>query len=151
MAGWMILSQLAMIRSENIETGEAVHSGILLEVATATVPLLRLAGGGREFASRDIEGHGTLIDIENGVVEGVTAALQQMFMRDWQTLDPWFEDALLRGSLPLLYRIRTALLACRDIAPAPAAAWMKKRAHEANVAMHELLATAAQRENHGDE
>ena len=141
MSGWMILSQLAMIRSESVATGQVVHPGILLEVATSTVPLLRLAGGGREFLSRDIEGHGTLIDIENGVVEGVTAALQQMFMRDWETLDPWFEAALARGSLPLLYRIRTALLACRDIAPAPAAAWMEGRARETNVAMHELLAT----------
>jgi hypothetical protein len=149
MAGWMILSQLAMIRSESVATGQAVHSGILLEVATSTVPLLRLAGGVQEFASRDIEGHGTLIDIENGVIEGVTAALQQMFMRDWETLDPWFEDALSRGSLPLLYRIRTALLACRDIAPAPAAAWMERRAHEANFAMHELLAMDAHEEPYG--
>lgn len=139
MAGWQILSQLAMIRSESIETGAMAHPGILLRVGTSKVPLIRMAGEPQLFATREIEGHGTLVDIENGIVEGVTAALQQMFMRDWKTLDRWFAEALASGSVPLLYRIRTALAACRDIAAEPAASWIEARGHEVNEAMHALI------------
>lgn len=139
MSGWMILAQLAMIKSEIVETRQPAHPGILLEVATSEVPLINMAGGFRELLTHDVKGHGSLLDVGNGVIETVTAALQQMFMREWTTLAPWFEEALSRNSLALLYRIRIALLASRDILNEEGAQWATDRLREIDTAIRELL------------
>lgn len=140
MVGWMILSLLATIPAQNVATGAMVHPEILLEIAMSEVPLFRMAAGPQPFLTREIEGHGTVVDIENGIIEGVTSALQEMFMRDWQTLDPWIDQALARNSFPLLYRVRTALAASLSIASGPAATWMQARGDTVNAALHDLIA-----------
>lgn len=141
MSGWMILSQLAMIKSESLQTGQPAHPGILLEVATSEVPLLRFAGEFQELMTHDVEGHGSLLDVSNGVIETVTAALQQMIMREWRTLDQWFEDALARDSLPLLYRLRIALLASREILDEDGTRWASDRLDTVDAAILKMLET----------
>jgi hypothetical protein len=61
------------------------------------------------------------------VIEPVTGALQQIFVRNWQTLDAWFDVAIEIGLQPLLQRIRIALCATIDACPGEIADWADAR------------------------
>jgi hypothetical protein len=54
------------------------------------------------------EGHGEVLCEENGVAAPMMPSI--LLMGGWQELDDWIDAALARRSLPLLSRIRIALL-----------------------------------------
>lgn len=110
MAGWMILAQLAYLTAAvEGDDGPLIGGSLLLEIGTCPFPLMHAARDPIEHLVHDIAGHGSVLCVENGVVEPATSAMQQFFATQWKYADPWFDEALSRNSLPLLNRILIAL------------------------------------------
>lgn len=110
MAAWMILSQLARVPCvADVEGRPRADLGVLLEVGTCPIPLMRPARDPIGHLQHEIAGHGIVLCTDNGVIEPATAALQQAFSECWRGLDDWFDEALSRQSLALMNRIHIAL------------------------------------------
>jgi hypothetical protein len=124
--GWMILSQLASIRAVADSPGQPrVDLAILLEVGTCRIPLMRVVRVPQGHRVHNFPGHGEIMCEDDGVVEPITLAMFHVFATDWQGLDEWFDAALERHSLPLLYRIQLALGEISKLAGSPRARWAR--------------------------
>ncbi len=108
--GWMILAQLARVPAVADGTeGTRVDASLLLEIGTCPFPLMRAQRDPVGHFVHEIEGHGSVLCPDNGVIEPMTAAMHQLFLHEWNNLDKWFDDALARNSLALLNRVLIAL------------------------------------------
>jgi len=113
--GWLILSHVASmpigIVLENEEEPERIDEVLLLEVAQSSVILSRPDGqqGFKEVITHDVDGHGSMVCHLAGVVEPITWSLMKYFMNRGSDADPWIDEAISKGSLPLLMRIHIAL------------------------------------------
>jgi hypothetical protein len=127
MAGWMILAQLAYLPTavEGIDR-PLIGGSLLLEIGTCPFPLMRAARDPIGHLVHDIAGHGSVLCVENGVVEAATSAMQQFLATQWKEADPWFEEALSRNSLALLNRILIALRQIRQVSSGARKDWAKK-------------------------
>jgi hypothetical protein len=110
LAGWMILAQLARIPAAiGDDDRGVVGASILLEIGTCPFPLLRAARDPVGHLVHDVPGHGSVLCPDNGAIEPLTTAMQQLFSLEWENLDARLDEALSRNSLALLNRILIAL------------------------------------------
>ncbi|MDW9722543.1 type I restriction endonuclease [Sinorhizobium meliloti] len=131
MAGWMILAQLAYLPASVGDDDRPVVGGsLLLEIGTCPFPLMRAARDPVGHLVHDIAGHGSVLCVENGVVEPATSAMQQFFTAQWKDAASWFDEALSRKSLPLLNRILIALRQARHVSTGARKEWANKMLKE---------------------
>src|SRR5690606_15672027 len=105
-----ILAQLAYLPAAiGDDDRPSMGGSLLLEIGTCPFPLMRPARDPIGHLVHDIAGHGSVLCVENGIVEPATSAMQQFFTAQWKDADSWLDEALSRNSLPLLNRILIAL------------------------------------------
>lgn len=127
MAGWMILAQLAYLPAAvGDDDRPSMGGSLLLEIGTCPFPLMRPARDPIGHLVHDIAGHGSVLCVENGIVEPATSAMQQFFTAQWKDADSWLDEALSRNSLPLLNRILIALRQVRHVSTGARKEWAKK-------------------------
>lgn len=113
--GWLILSHVATmpigIFLEENEGPARIDEALLLEVAQSRVILSRPDGqqGFKEVITHDIEGHGSMVCHQAGVVEPITWALMKYFVNQGSDAEAWINEAVSKNSLPLLMRMHIAL------------------------------------------
>jgi hypothetical protein len=124
LAGWMILAQLARLpAAEGVDDRARVDRWLLLGIGTCPFPLMRAADSPVGHLVHEIEGQGEILCDENGVAESITASMLRLVLEEWHDVDNWIDDALARRSLPLLSRIRIALLQVQRMADDRVSAW----------------------------
>ncbi|MFG1404250.1 P-loop NTPase family protein [Xanthobacter sediminis] len=127
MAGWMILAQLAYLPAAVGGDDRPVLAGsLLLEIGICPFPLMRAARDPIGHLVHDIPGHGSLLCVENGVVEPATSAMEQYFASQWEDTDAWFDEAVSRNSLALLNRVLIALRQVQYVSSGGRKSWAKK-------------------------
>ena len=127
MTGWMILAQLAYLPAAVGGHDPLVMAGsLLMEIGSCPFPLMRAARDPIGHLVHDIPRHGSVLCVENGVVEPATSAMEQYFATQWKESDPWFDEALSRNSLPLLNRILIALRQVQYVSSGERKIWASK-------------------------
>jgi hypothetical protein len=73
-----------------------------------------------------IDGHGSIVCHEEGIVEPVTLSIYHFLLRDHERVEDWLDEAIARRSLPLLARIDIALRMLTHSGNRQVAAWAKR-------------------------
>jgi hypothetical protein len=72
-----------------------------------------------------VDGHGSIVCHEEGIVEPITLAIYHFLQRDHERLGDWLDEAIERRSLPLLARIDIALRMLAHKGNAQVNSWAK--------------------------
>lgn len=112
MISWMILSQLAQVRSTfGTMIEHRLDRQIMLHVGRAEMPLMR--GGNfanlRPHCTQGLGKAGTTLSAEHALAEPLTSAIHNLFHREWRDLNFFFEEVVRANSLPLTCRVDHAL------------------------------------------
>lgn len=132
MDSWMILAHLAghPFIAQTLDGTQAGRADpmLLTEVGTATMALRRPVRHEdmNGVLMHHIEGHGSIVCHEAGIVEAITLSIFLFFRRDGARVEDWLDEAIERGSFPLLARIDIALSTMTDSGDPDAAAWAKR-------------------------
>jgi hypothetical protein len=124
LGGWLILSHLALLPL-GLQTSDAQVTGqldeVLLEHIGRADRILSRPEGGQDFrgiAVHDVPGQGSVVCHKSGVVEPITWALMQFFLRRGDSATDWIVAAAQSKSLPLLTRTHIALVQIKGVADA---------------------------------
>ena len=128
MIAWMILSQLARLRSAFGDSdGDRFDFEIITHLGQCGFPLVN---GGRtpmRHAIEDLGGTATVLDPGHALAEPLTAAIHKLIAEEWPSLDPFFEKVREANALPLTVRVQHALLALRNSAAPGLPAWVEAK------------------------
>lgn len=132
MDSWMILAHLAgqqfITRSVDGTLGGRADPMLLTEVGTAPVALRRPLAQ-EEINSaiiHNIEGHGSIVCHNEGIVEPITLSIYRFLRRDYEQVEDWLDEAIERRSLPLLARIDIALRMLTHSGDTQVDAWARR-------------------------
>lgn len=112
---WLVLSHLAGLRTAfKSSDGELIRIDptLLLEVGACPIVLRRPSSleDMNQLLTHDLDEGGFMVCHKMGIVEPITLSILNFIgAPQMNTIDEWFEDAVSRGSLPLLMRIDIAL------------------------------------------
>jgi hypothetical protein len=127
---WLILSHFAGIPAEvHSESGTSagrLDPMLLSEVGSSPI-VLRRPGNNPDmngFLAHDIPGHGTIACYNRGIIEPITFSILEFLSREGERTEDWIDEAVERGSIPLLSRIDIALRELGRTAN-PAAPWAR--------------------------
>jgi len=122
--GWQILAQLALFPSVLAADRQTRADLMLLEeIGKCPFPLLgqhALLGGHLEHAFGIIQ----VACEDDGIIEPITAAMQNAIQRDGTALDAWIDHVLSSDSLALVYRLYVAFRHANGVA-GPTGAWIE--------------------------
>lgn len=113
MTAWMMLSQLAFIRTaigKNIE--DRFDIDIMLWVGQAGMPLMRGSGTFAKLKAQSVQElgqAGSVLSPEHALAEPLTSAMHKLFYEEWRDLDSFFDRLVAVNSLPLTVRVHHAL------------------------------------------
>lgn len=147
MTSWMILSQLARLRSV-LGTGfeNRFDIEIILHVGRCHIPLMR-AGGWDQTGqvTQRLGSAGSVLALEQALAEPITAAMHKLFAEEWRELDVFFDRLEQAGSLPLTARVHHALAALRNSATPGLDHWATAKLKELRPLLRRQLDAARQR------
>lgn len=117
MTSWMILSQLARLRTALGNDGERFDTEIILHLGRCGIPLVR---GGTDnpvaHATQSLGQAGTVLQLAQALAEPLTAAIHKLFAEEWRDLGPFLRAVVEADSLPLTVRVHNALASLRGSA-----------------------------------
>ncbi|CAG1005900.1 hypothetical protein RHIZO_03214 [Rhizobiaceae bacterium] len=132
MDSWMILAHLAghpfVAQSADGTLAGRADPALLTEIGTAPMALRRPAAQEdiNGVLMHHIDGHGSIVCHEEGIVEPVTLSIYHFLLRDHERVEDWLDEAIARRSLPLLARIDIALRMLTHSGNRQVAAWAKR-------------------------
>lgn len=118
MTSWMILSQLARLRTALGKTDrERFDTEIILHLGRCGIPLVR---GGTDnpvaHATQSLGKAGTVLQLAQAPAEPLTAAIHKRLAEEWRDLEPFLKAVVKADSLPLTVRVHNALASLRGFA-----------------------------------
>lgn len=124
LGGWLILSHLATLplglQTSDMKTTAMIDEVLLERIGRAKF-VLSGPEGGQDFRGvvvHDVQGHGSVVCHKSGIVEPITWALMQFFLRRGTSATEWVSEVSKSKSLPLLTRIHIALVQVASVADA---------------------------------
>ncbi|MEQ8746326.1 hypothetical protein [Pyruvatibacter sp.] len=112
MMSWLILSQLASVRTAFGETiEERLDIEVMLHVGRARMPLVR--GGNmanlKAHSIANLGNAGSVLSAEHALAEPLTSAIHKLLHEEWRDLDFFFLRLVEADSLPATVRVHHAL------------------------------------------
>jgi hypothetical protein len=129
---WMILSHLGGYQLAAQSPDGHMHGrldpALLMEVGTCSIVLRRPVADEsmNSVLTHDIEKHGSIVCHKAGIVEPITFSILKFLDGEGGRVDEWIDEAVERGSLPLLARIDIALRHISQSARTPRAGWARE-------------------------
>ncbi|WP_245437803.1 MULTISPECIES: type I restriction enzyme HsdR N-terminal domain-containing protein [unclassified Mesorhizobium] len=129
MDSWMILAHLAgypfVAQTPDGTVASRADPMLLTEIGTAPMALRRpvLQEDMSGVLMHHIEGHGSIVCHNAGIVEPITYSIHTFLRRDHAGVEDWIDEAIERKSFPLLARIEVALLALVEGGNPQVASW----------------------------
>ncbi len=135
---WMMLSQLARLRTAFGTPTDRFDFEIMLHVGRCAFPLIRSSPDiTMPHETQSLGSHGSVLTARCALAEPITAAMHKLFAEEWINLGAFLDRVVEAGSLPLTARVHNALANLRTSSDERLKAWVESTLKEV---VHPLLA-----------